>query len=645
MRRRAFLAAAAGLIVDRWVAWQGRDGEGNVVAGRKRVPVTSSSTALWSELYGTTTGPLTVSGDVLVDRDVTVNGKLTVTGTIGLAPGVKAVLRVAGSVVLDGGSITVDQPDPALGLTVRIVGAVEADMLGAPNGTPDTDRGLWMQNGGRLNLSGAPRTRITRATGALSQGASVITVTDTTGWRVGDELVICPTEAVTVNKHFDHYDRPRVLSVSGQTVTLDRGLAWPHPAVTDPANGVVHTAEVANVTSNLVIEGDTEVNPVGPVLTDGRSFVHAHDGAGTSTLRNVTFRHLGPRTRFLNTNGTKWLSDVILGRYAVHFHRNGTAGAGTLIEDSTILDCGSRGFVPHGSHDITARRLVVHSCADAALWWDLEDPALDATERLLVEDCLFSRVLADPGGYKDAGMSGVLFSWGGLGADMPVIRRTRVVGVQGTGDSAGFFWPSQTNGTNAGAGNVTVYNNEWITEDCVAHNNALRGVQIWHNTSSPHVVTRMTCFRNGIGWKHGAYRNSYRVEDPHLFGNGIDLEHRAAGRAASVGPEPKQVQAWVGGWIGSMAIAEHQLPYDTRIVVTARVGALTVRDFVTSQPTGAAYDFVNTSLTPATITVVSITPDNSTPGQPGTDIRVQTGGQAWHYDADAPAGEPIPTFA
>jgi hypothetical protein len=54
---------------------------------------------------------------------------------------------------------------------------------------------------------------------------------------------------------------------------------------------------------------------------------------------------------------------------------------------------------------------------------------------------------------------------------------------------------------------------------------------------------------------------------------------------------------------------------------------------------------VNTSLTPATITVVSITPDNSTPGQPGTDIRVQTGGQAWHYDADAPAGEPIPTFA
>jgi hypothetical protein len=141
MRRRAFLAAAAGLIVDRWVAWQGRDGEGNVVAGRKRVPVTSSSTALWSELYGTTTGPLTVSGDVLVDRDVTVNGKLTVTGTIGLAPGVKAVLRVAGSVVLDGGSITVDQPDPALGLTVRIVGAVEADMLGAPNGTPDTDPG------------------------------------------------------------------------------------------------------------------------------------------------------------------------------------------------------------------------------------------------------------------------------------------------------------------------------------------------------------------------------------------------------------------------------------------------------------------------------------------------------------------------
>lgn len=621
------------------------DGNGEPVTAALDV-ARADGPSMWSQTFGSSTGPLSVDGDVLVDTDVTVNGKLTVTGRLGLAPGVRATLRVAGSVVVDGGSIEVDQPDPALGLTLRIIGAVEADMLGAPSGTPDTDRGLWVQGGGQLLLSGAPRTRVTRAAGALAKGATSIKVIDPSGWRQGDELVICPTEAVSVAKHFDHYDRPRVLSVTGQTVVLDRPLAWPHPAVTDPGSGAVHTAEIANLTSNVTVEGDTETNPVGPVLTEGRSFVHAHDGAGPCTLANVAFRHLGPRRRFLNPAGTKWLSDVILGRYAVHFHRNGDAGAGTVVQDCAILDGGSRGLVPHGSHGITVRRTVVHSCADAALWWDVEDPTLDATDRLVVEDSLFSRVLADPGGYKDSGLSGVLASWGGLGTGKPVLRRCRMVGVQGGGDSAGITWPSQTNGTNAGPGNVTVFNNEWITEDCVAHNNAQRGVQVWHNTSSPHVVTGMVCFNNPIGWKHGAYRNSYRVEGARLFSNGVDLEHRAAGRAASVGPDPKQIQAWVGGWVGAMAIAEHQLPYDTRIQVTARVGTLTVRDNVTaSQPTGAAYDFVNTGLTPAQITVVSIVPDDSTPGQPGTDIRVQTGGQAWHYSATVPAGEPIPKFA
>lgn len=578
------------------------------------------------DVYGANVaGDLTVDRSVLLDASVTVGGTLTVasTGSITHVPGAVSLLRVAGSVVNRGLIDLTDHTDTG-SATLRILGNDETTMLGAPDGTPVTDRGVWAQDGGRYILDGSPRKRWTRAAAGLAAGQRTFTVADATGWRAGDELAMSPTEPASVAKHWQRYDRATVQSVSGNTVTLTTGLVYPHPAIIDPFSGAVWTPAVANLTTNVTVEGDTEWGTVGASITQGRSFVHFHDGAGVQTIRNAGFRHLGPRRRWMK-NATLQVSEPFLGRYAVHFHRNGEASAGSLVEDSVIFDCGSRGFVPHGSHGITARGLVIHNVHDSALWWDLDDEVLDASLRVAVSDFLFSVVRTDPKGYGDSDISGVTFSWTGYGTDRASLRDGEVNGVQGITGSAGLIWPSQTN---------KAKNDVWVVERIFTHNNKVDGVRVWQNVATAHDAVDITAANNGNrGWLHGAYLNAYRVIRLHAFGNADgDVELKAAGRDSTT--EPGHVQQWVDLRAGRVEVHEHKLSAQSVVTVTGAVGSLAIDE---SQQHEAQYDFVNTGLTPAAITATVMVA--------GSRVRVQTAGQAWQYDAGHLSGQPIPTFA
>ena len=105
---------------------------------------------------------------------------------------------------------------------------------------------------------GTPKTAWTNAhRRGLVQGDRSITVADAAGWQVGDEIVVTPTEPTTVGDHWVHHDRRTITSVDGNRIELDRGLEFAHPVVT-VRPGVTHTAEVLNLTRNMLIQGTPE---------------------------------------------------------------------------------------------------------------------------------------------------------------------------------------------------------------------------------------------------------------------------------------------------------------------------------------------------------------------------------------------------
>src|SRR5690606_31920481 len=148
----------------------------------------------------------------------------------------------------------------------------------------DSDVGLWVVATGVLDLQGTPKRAWTTLTAPAEAGASRIEVADATGWQVGDEIVVTPTEPTTVEGFAEHYDRREVTAVDGTTVELDAPLEFPHPAVTVKA-GVTHHAEVLNLTRNVRVQGTPE----------GRAHVAVLEAGGPHTLSHVGLRHMGPQ--------------------------------------------------------------------------------------------------------------------------------------------------------------------------------------------------------------------------------------------------------------------------------------------------------------------------------------------------------------
>ena len=108
----------------------------------------------------------------------------------------------------------------------------------------DTDVGLWVVEGGLLDAAGAEKTAWTHLAEAALAGDTTV-VDDATGWEVGDEVVITPTEPVTVDEHWLHHDRRTITGIDGTRVTLGGELEHPHEPV-EVRDGVVHRAEVLN---------------------------------------------------------------------------------------------------------------------------------------------------------------------------------------------------------------------------------------------------------------------------------------------------------------------------------------------------------------------------------------------------------------
>ncbi|HKY46346.1 MAG TPA: hypothetical protein VJQ79_00045 [Acidimicrobiia bacterium] len=326
MDRRSFLKSA-GLFV---LATACTDSASDV--GR---PATST-TAHTGHVGSSTTTPLAESTDILriskstvIDKSMRVAGLVIEPGaTLTFAPDADIAFESTGNIVVLGTLSA--HPREGVTHSVRFVGVDESKLVGGGMDVLETDVGVWVMEGGRLDLIGAPKT-------AWAYEAAQ-------DWAPTDEVVVVPT-APGDFEGFVH------------TTAADLGGLIPDKVAGRWA------AEILNLTRNLRIEG----------AAGGRSHVFIRS-TSPQTIRFVSLSQMGP--------------SEVLGRYPVHFHHSLEGSRGSVVEGVVTRDCGRHAFVPHMSDGITFTDCIAYDTIEDPYWWDEGD----ATNDLVFERCVAALV-------------------------------------------------------------------------------------------------------------------------------------------------------------------------------------------------------------------------------------------------------------
>jgi hypothetical protein len=487
------------------------------------------------------------------------------------------------------------------GATLRFRDINESAFKGGDTAEPfDSDVGLWIQDHGILDAQGTPKLAWARTTDGLAAGVTSLTLdADPVGWKVGDDLVLTPTEHPSVGERsHTGFEPRRITAISGRTVRLATPLAHAHPSTRLP-NGRVMCPEVLNISRDCRIEGQ-------PGKRAHIILNHCHCEGHDLRLSHVGIYYMGPRRNFGDSD-----RDVILGRYPLHFHMMHDASRGTLVDGVVIAFSGNHAFVPHSSHGVTFRDCIAYDNFEAPYWWDEAAPTFDIT----FERCVAAvvKTLPEHRGFK---LSAFV-----LGFSPSIIRPGRnkligcvAIGVQGNKDSAGYVWPEAVGGT-------------WTFQDCVGHNNKISGIFVWQNNGQDHPIERFVAYRNGLfGIEHGAYGNRYNYDDTVLHENGwAALKLHATSEGEPPDLHFKRVD--FGGLV--MSVSHAGTGSAPTLFENCRFRAgVSIND---EDGEGSVYDFVNCDpLEPSAFTIVKLQPNSSLPGG---RIRVQRkDGTAYHID-------------
>jgi hypothetical protein len=364
--------------------------------------------------------------------------------------------------------------------TLRFTGINESSMVGGGMDVLATDIGLWVMGSGQLDLNGTSKTSWTTASTGIASGSTTIPLKDLTGWQIGDDIAITPTEPPTVgDRYLTGFEDKTITAISGNTISMAK-TSYAHPMVNN-----LWTAEVMNLTRNVRIEG----------TVSGRSHIFIRS-TKPQTIRFVAFRYMGPR-KGLN---------LTLGRYVMHFHHCDDGTIGSLVEGCAVRDAGNHSYVPHVSHGITFKNNVAYNVTEAAYWWD----RLDVSHKI-VYDGNIAALVKFVGGSKDLTetdespmFASIAFTL--INGNENVAINNVAVGTYGDG-GGGFNWDG-----------CECMDGVWKFDNNTAHNNGF-GIRVWQNSSLVHTIDNMIMYHNNYGVGHGAYANCYRYNGGKYYGN------------------------------------------------------------------------------------------------------------------------------
>lgn len=207
---------------------------------------------------------------------------------------------------------------------------------------------LGATTGARIEIHGEPRVSWTQLAATANAGASVITTTAVSDWRVGERIVIASTAF-----NPDEAEVRTITAISGNQVTLDRPLLYRHYGELQTFEGKVldSRAEVGLLSRNIVIAGDaasTATNFGGHMMVMGHSGDRYSESPnrGAARISGVEFRRMGQLGR--------------LGRYPLHWHLNGPS-PGDFIKNTSMADTIQRGVVIHGTDGVTVENNVAYN--------------------------------------------------------------------------------------------------------------------------------------------------------------------------------------------------------------------------------------------------------------------------------------------
>lgn len=452
---------------------------------------------MWSALglSGNVTLP---SGLVVLDVDPSISSlTIPVGSTLMFHPDQTRTLTSTGNIVVYG-TLDCSPADATVVHKIHFDCPPESGYVGGGCDPVASDVGLWVE--GLLKLNGTAKKSWSRLTAAATTGATSLLVESAAGWRVGDRLIVAPTNPVSSFHHTDYSD-VTVTAVSGNTVSVT-ATQKPHP-MSPPWNGTPLGAEVLNLSRNVIIEG----------APTRRAHVMIHSQL-PQTIRHAELRHLGPRKQLPDTNFT-----AVTGRYALHFHSCQDGSRGSVVEGVSAHTIGGSAFVPHASHGIAFNDCIAHEGFEALYWWDHGHVSSDITW----ERCVGSKVLPDVSYRGHRAAAFVLM----VGTGNRVIDCV-AVGVQGATDASGFHWPDVSSTTAS----------MWESRGCVSHNNKIAGIFVWQNTGDDHFVSDQFIYNCPFGVRHGAYGNRYRYERLTVYA-GLPVRSQAM---SPLGPNP---QRWV----------------------------------------------------------------------------------------------------
>jgi hypothetical protein len=360
--------------------------------------------------------------------------------------------------------------NPAYIHLLRFTGINENNIVGGGMDPVASDIGLWVMGAGRLQLQGADKTSWTNAAGAITAGATV-NVNDAAGWLPGDSVIITATADGATN-----YDTRSIKAISGNTIALSTA-ATVHPVINNQ-----WTAEVGNLTRNVRIEG----------TATGKSHVFIRS-TQPQVIKNVQFRYLGPR----KDQDKDKISDLILGRYGIHFHHCDDGSDGSVVIGCVMRDIGNHAYVPHVSNGIEMRDNIALNCTETPFWWDLNETShrTNWVHNLVVQPQFVERSynFDNDGGGHTLGVHGMVLGRGDDNrCDSNVVCGQ--TGLETT--NAAYDWEEMQ------------FVSVWIFKGNLAHN-CQNGSRIWQNSEDAHVLENTTIYNCYYGGLFGAYQNNY----------------------------------------------------------------------------------------------------------------------------------------
>ena len=276
---------------------------------------TNTATNAWGATPPTAADDVTIAKNHVVTLDATTCVALTVTlavGTAGADVGGKLTpsLTVASKLTVERGITS----NGAAGGSGSYSSYLAFDMSSVPaltceivlNNSNGTGAGYGMTMAGNWKLVGAVKKRWTRLVSGISASATTATVTDATGWRVGDKIVFATTSAYNATPRTDEVTLTAVNTGTG-VISWTGGVTYDHAA----------NCPVGNFTSNLIIRPGTAGNIAfvnssattanGSVNSYATDVLFSGQAAG-STFGNAPFAISGSNTRITSISNNAYLN-------------------------------------------------------------------------------------------------------------------------------------------------------------------------------------------------------------------------------------------------------------------------------------------------------------------------------------------------